>query len=340
MMFHTETREVFSTMEPEGALITLRVDQLDYDASNDRYTITLNNCAVVNAEEDNKETEHIKLEITDRSKIVHVEKGKFIPNQLMKVSEEDQKMAEHNIIKTHFHTGSEPILTTRDRWFLIFWALYIIAAVLVFVVIEGDTFVSAFYFRIVTSFGVGYGDFYPRTPMGKLLNCLFIVIDLAKLAYIDWRILSLLFKYRQQKFAFEDMYASTPHPRFDRSSNLEESMFAKIINHRNLLIYISLLLSLFFVSGTLVMCLHEGHGWLEGLEWNFVTLSQVGYGNTVPRTPTGQIFSIFYIILGYVLLLSLAVIIFDKFMLKMMQQDTQKSINDRNKIESVGLLSQ
>eukprot|EP01083_Nonionella_stella_P303272 1049287_1 len=332
-------------MNMESVLVTLRVDALDYDETNDRYTITLNDCALtlMDAEdEDNKETELIKFEINDRSKVVHVDRNsKFIANQAIKLSEDDQKMAEQDILnKSHVKAANDGILTVRDKWFLIFWALYIIAAVLVFVVIEGDTFVSAFYFRIVTSFGVGYGDFYPQTPMGKLLNCLFIVIDLAKLAYIDWRILSLLFKYRQQKFAFEDMYASTPHPRFDRSSNLEESMFAKIINHRNLLIYISLLLSLFFVSGTLVMCLHEGHGWLEGLEWNFVTLSQVGYGNTVPRTPTGQIFSIFYIILGYVLLLSLAVIIFDKFMLKMMQQDTQKSINDRNKIESVGLLSQ
>eukprot|EP01084_Bolivina_argentea_P307122 530795_1 len=271
-------------MNMESVLVTLRVDALDYDETNDRYTITLNDCALtlMDAEdEDNKETELIKFEINDRSKVVHVDRNsKFIANQAIKLSEDDQKMAEQDILnKSHVKAANDGILTVRDKWFLIFWALYIIAAVLVFVVIEGDTFVSAFYFRIVTSFGVGYGDFYPQTPMGKLLNCLFIVIDLAKLAYIDWRILSLLFKYRQRAFD-------------------NANVFAKIINHRNLLIYISLLLSLFFVSGTLVMCLHEGHGWLEGLEWNFVTLSQVGYGNTVPRTPTGQIFSIFYIILG------------------------------------------
>eukprot|EP00483_Globobulimina_turgida_P009642 UN09661 len=90
------------------------------------------------------------------------------------------------------------VFARKDRWFLLFWVTYIITSILVFMVIEGDTFTAAFYFRIVTSFGVGYGDYVPQTAMGKMLNCVFIVIDLGKLAYIDWRIITLLFKYKQQ----------------------------------------------------------------------------------------------------------------------------------------------
>eukprot|EP00483_Globobulimina_turgida_P013572 UN13597 len=190
----------------------------------------------------------------------------------------------------------EAMFASKDKWFLIFWAIYIICAILVFMVIEGDTFVSAFYFRIVTSFGVGYGDYVPQTAMGRILNCVFIVIDLAKLAYTDWRLISLLFKYRQRKYTSYDMvHSSSPHPNDETYNsanvNISDNIFAKIISNPHFLSYILVLLGLFFLSGTLVMGLHEGYMWLDAVEWNFVTLSQVGYGDTVPQTVGGTIFT-------------------------------------------------
>ena len=88
------------------------------------------------------------------------------------------------------------------------------------------------------------------------------------------------------------------------------------------------------------MGFHEGHYWLDAIEWNFVTLSAVGYGNTVPATHFGKLFCIFYIIFGYVLMIALAVIIFDNCMKKMEGKKQTKIDNSDSKVELTGLLTQ
>eukprot|EP01084_Bolivina_argentea_P299391 516071_1 len=322
-------------MDSEGPyLVTLRVDRLDYDNTRDRYSISLNDCILSN-EYDNKE--NITFEVNDSSKIIHIEKGKYQLDD-----EKTDELDEVDLMKKSIILEHDSMFSGKDKWFFILWGIYIIAAILVFMVIEGDTFTAAFYFRVVTSFGVGYGDFYPRTAGGKILNCVFIIIDLAKLAYIDWRIISLLFKYKQQKYKYDIMHSSTPHPR--KLAELNENLFAKMVNNKHFIWYVLTLLGLFFISGTLVMGLHENYNWLDAIEWNFVTLSQVGYGNTIPKTVGGQIFTIFYIVFGYVLLVALAVIIFDIFMGKMIENYKERRkagrIDTSNKIEMTGLLSQ
>lgn len=49
--------------------------------------------------------------------------------------------------------------------------------------IEGWTYPEALWFKIITVVGVGYGDFYPTTDEGMLLNTLLICCDVTLLGY-------------------------------------------------------------------------------------------------------------------------------------------------------------
>merc|ERR1712232_1174992 len=92
-----------------------------------------------------------------------------------------------------------------------------------------------------------------------------------------------------------------------------------------------------------VMILVEDVHWLDAIHWNFVTLGQVGYGDVVPASVGGMVFTIFYIIFGYVLLILLAVNLFDNYMAKIMikkRMDAAGSNMEDNGVELTGLLSQ
>jgi len=331
-------------------LVTLRVDSLDYDEIRERYSITLHNCVLSQHnkmdDHDKESTESIKFEVSDPSKIVRTERAVSVPDEAG-LPDDEPLTADGSTLKS----SRDGVLMESDRYFLIFWAVYIVIAILLFMVIEGDSFVDAFYFRIVTSFGVGYGDICPQTVGGKILNCMFIVIDLAKMAYIDWRILTMLFKYRQHRHHVDTLSVrNAPHPHtapLDADDDpvvvLESNRFAKLVNNPHFLRYILLMLFLWFFAGTLMMALHEGYSVLDALEWNFVTISQVGYGNVVPQTIGGQLFTVFYIIFGYVLLMWLAVIIFDVALGKLEKRRSSKLQAKRQrdaKVELTGLLSQ
>ena len=329
-------------------LVTLRVDSLDYDELRDRYSITLNDCVLSkhNKMDDNDKdsTESIKFEIADPTKIVHTERGAFVS--------QEAGISADNQIPSDGSTLQEPrdgVMMESDKLFLVFWAVYIVIAILLFMVIEGDSFVDAFYFRIVTSFGIGYGDLYPQTAAGKFLNCIFIMIDLAVMAYIDWRILTMLFKYRQS-LSLSHSASTATHPGTNHTvhaathsgTGLEGNRFASLVNNRHFLRYIVVLLVLWFLAGTLMMTLHEGYWWLDALEWNFVTISQVGYGNVVPQTIGGQIFTVFYIVFGYVLLVSLALVIFDVALSKWEHRRRLREMAQKaqdSKVELTGLLT-
>ena len=49
---------------------------------------------------------------------------------------------------------------------------------LVFMVLEGWSFLDAFYFCIVTMSTVGYGDFSPQTALGKIYTIFFLLVGI------------------------------------------------------------------------------------------------------------------------------------------------------------------
>ena len=68
--------------------------------------------------------------------------------------------------------------------------------------------------------------------------------------------------------------------------------------------------AIFWAGGTLLigmMVYHwlEGWSYLDALYFSVVSLATVGYGDLAPKTPLGRAFTIFYIINGVVILLSL-----------------------------------
>lgn len=68
----------------------------------------------------------------------------------------------------------------------------------------------------------------------------------------------------------------------------------------------------FVVIGSLVMVYVEGQDGASAFEWNFVTLSTVGYGDVTPQTDGGKLFVIFYIIFGVFLMGYFGSAIFEK----------------------------
>lgn len=77
------------------------------------------------------------------------------------------------------------------------------------------------------------------------------------------------------------------------------------------LVFIVFMIIVFIVSGTLVMTYGEGYELADAVQWNFVTLSTVGYGDVVPKTTSGKVFTIIYIMFGVSLLVYFAGTVFD-----------------------------
>jgi voltage-gated potassium channel len=63
---------------------------------------------------------------------------------------------------------------------------------------------------------------------------------------------------------------------------------------RGLLVFVALLL----LAGTLFYHKVEGWSGLDSLYFTVVTLTTIGYGDFVPHTATGKIFTMVYILLG------------------------------------------
>ena len=57
--------------------------------------------------------------------------------------------------------------------------------------------------------------------------------------------------------------------------------------------------------GTLFYHVAEGWRWLDSLYFCVITLATVGYGDFSPRTDMGKLFTMFYIVLGIGLVVSL-----------------------------------
>ncbi len=67
-------------------------------------------------------------------------------------------------------------IKTRLQILVAILAVLIIIGTLGFMIIEGRTFLDAFYFVIVTMATVGYGDVHPVTSAGKILTMLVIIL--------------------------------------------------------------------------------------------------------------------------------------------------------------------
>jgi voltage-gated potassium channel len=92
----------------------------------------------------------------------------------------------------------------RARWKRIRLLVLLPVAVLVFgtfgfMLLEGLSFVDAFYFTIVTISTVGYGDIHPTTPAGKLFGIVLIIIGIGTFLTIITNIAQMLIQRGQNR---------------------------------------------------------------------------------------------------------------------------------------------
>lgn len=62
----------------------------------------------------------------------------------------------------------------------------------------------------------------------------------------------------------------------------------------------------FIAIGAVFYHLVEKWNWLDSVYFTIVTLATVGYGDYVPHTNAGKIFTIFYILIGITIFIALA----------------------------------
>lgn len=62
----------------------------------------------------------------------------------------------------------------------------------------------------------------------------------------------------------------------------------------------------FVILGGIFYKYIEDLSWLDAFYFTVITLSTVGYGDIVPTTPAGKLFTIFYVFVGIVIFIFLA----------------------------------
>ena len=68
--------------------------------------------------------------------------------------------------------------TTAVRGLLLTTAVILAAGMFIFRALEGWSYLDALYFSVITLTTVGYGDFSPATPLGKVMAMVYIFLGL------------------------------------------------------------------------------------------------------------------------------------------------------------------
>jgi len=84
--------------------------------------------------------------------------------------------------------------------------------------------------------------------------------------------------------------------------------------------------AVFFIAlGTVFYHYIEHLTWLDSLYFTVVTLATVGYGDIVPKTDLGKLFTIFYIIIGITIFVALARVVVGRIAYRQLERHDKKN---------------
>ena len=176
------------------------------------------------------------------------------------------------------------------------------------------SFVDCIYFIAITVTTVGYGDISPVTNAGKVFMIVFIIVGIALATILISKITNLIVEAKeateiaaQKKMTAQlekdlevlhsklgAMMNADDIARFTEKAHAQHSEPAKVHPVLRVIFHPLGVITAVILIGAATFHSLEGVSYLDGVWWAVVTSTTVGYGDILPETDGGKIFSACY----------------------------------------------
>jgi hypothetical protein len=213
-----------------------------------------------------------------------------------------------------------------ERYSVLIVLLYILLSAATIYLLEKHSsqpldYFESLYFIVITLTTVGYGNYVPKTPAGKIFICFFEMIGLSIVAAALGALMSQLINATRTERQ-ENAAASSPvspdlqskqwgkEPDMGRAlldtdeSTASAGSSSSMVQTKSIGYWISSLakpltrMAVMSACGTIFMCAHNHMQFVDGFYWSIITLTSVGYGDITPTDTAGKAFTLVYAIVG------------------------------------------
>lgn len=160
---------------------------------------------------------------------------------------------------------------------------YIALGVIFYTQVEEWSFVDALYFTITTLTTVGYGDVVPKDDSGKLFTAFFILLGLCLIGSALGIVSGFLM----------DMAEKVVPDDGDDSNDWSPATIAALEGAGSLLFFMAL--------GSIFLCLHEDHSFIDSIYGSVATISTVGLGDISVKTERGRALAVPFILFSVII---------------------------------------
>jgi len=214
--------------------------------------------------------------------------------------------------------------------FLVALVLFIVGSSIVYGLIESWTLTDSLYFAVVSISTVGYGDLFPETDAGMVVNLIFTFMSFCGIFtfgrvfvgyLVDYQINSIVLRLRGKKRRPKPLWKALPQRKeltedksdgaevLEAHEELEEERDEQVVSGRDHRVWIHLgLYVLWLLAWTLFFALVEEDDFtvFEALYFGVITSTTIGYGRYVPATNSGKWFCLILTLFGVFFLSFLA----------------------------------